>query len=615
MRRCLPRLRAFLTLSLFFAAPVFGAGPPPTKSKSPPKVESRAESRAPLPPFREAPEDKPEAPPLGGPAVPLKSNPPAKAAEPPPPAAEQTAKPTSPLKAPPAKVPPAKTAPVAKTLPPSDNRPASDTPVIPGVTYSNASEIAPPGSTQPPAALGAAPYDLGAVRRLQVGGTPIVEPPLRVGNLDLLGPLVEELPLLGATVTRAEPKNVPGGVNTPTQDQFFQINLAHGAPIVLTIGKSVAWIDNNEQTLRAAPLIIGDQIWLPIFSIAPLLGAAARLDDLGTLVLTPTIQSVELFDVNGTVALTIKTSAPLAPGVAQLNVLKGPDRIYIDFPGYSMGFDAGSSTIERMVAVGTGDVLRARAGMPSKFPDTTRITLDLKKAMVGQLAELPDKTLYALVITQPGEPVRPETPDIINAPIGSLTGLSPNSPNALRGMTIVVDAGHGGKDSGARGSRALEKDHALDIARRLRRHLEARGATVLMSRDSDTFISLQGRVDFANSRRANLFVSVHINASVNKSASGTETYYYTAQSQALAREVHKELVKSTGLKDRGLRQARFFVVRKTWMPSILTECAYISNAGDEAMLAQATNREKIAAGISRGVTNYVSIFGRPGVAR
>jgi N-acetylmuramoyl-L-alanine amidase len=180
-------------------------------------------------------------------------------------------------------------------------------------------------------------------------------------------------------------------------------------------------------------------------------------------------------------------------------------------------------------------------------------------------------------------------------------------PGSLRGLTIVVDAGHGGHDNGAMGARSREKDHALDISRRLANNLRSRGANVLMTRDGDYFVTLQGRSDFANSRKADIFVSVHINSFKSTSA-GTETFYYTAHSLPLAREVHKELAKATGLKNRGVTQARFSVVRKSLMPSVLTETAFISNSREEALLIQPQFRERVARGLGQGVQNYVDKY-------
>lgn len=415
------RLRAFLAVSVLCSN--FGAS----------LTLARADSAEP----------KPQ--PLGGPVMPLVKP-------------QSVFKPQSSPKQPAYKPQPVFKANAATKPPSSDGaaggstgNPTAGTPYYPGVTYSDASDQ-PTVAGQPPEALGPTPYDLALIKKVQVGSQVIPQAPLRVGNLDVLVPLMDLISTLGATITKADLRNVPGGTDGPTDSQYLQINVPVGAPIVLTIGKDKAWIGNQETKLRSAPLVIGDQVYLPVFSIAPLLGAAARLDNDGTLVLTPTIQSVELFTIKDSVAITIKASAPVPTGTAKIVAVKGgpgsSPKVYIDFPGYSMGFDAGNSTIERLVAPGAGDVLRARAGMPSKFPDTTRIVLDLKQPLDGVQQDVPDRTLFALVLAEKGETAPILTPRQLDPPAPPLPVIGApivqKSTDSLRGMTIVVDAGHGG---------------------------------------------------------------------------------------------------------------------------------------------------------------------------
>ena len=470
--------------------------------------------------------------------------------------------------------------------------------------------------TQPPLALGPAPFDLGKIQRLQVGNQPVREQPLRVGNLDVLAPLVEELPLVGASVTSADPRNIPGNINTPSQEQYFQINLPHGAPIVLTAGKAVAYVDGNEVTLRAAPLVIDGQIWLPVFSIAPLMGAATRLSPQGTLYLTPTIQSVQLFPVGDTIAVTIQTSMPVPNGSYRIKDGKGKAPTTIEFSGFSMGFDAGNSTMERLVAPGRGDVKGVRAAQGAFFPDMTRVVIDFKKPLDATVQAMPsDPTIFALVLTPPRQAVKTLPPSVFPPPsaVAGGQGVSIYTPPAskpLQGMTIVVDAGHGGHDTGARGAtNTLEKNYTLDISKRLQRYLAERGANVLLSRPDDHFVTLQGRVDFANSRNADLFISIHMNSSPAAASNGSETFYNTPRSLLFAREIHREFVAATGRKSRGVSNARFFVIRKTWMPSILLECAFISNPTEEKIASDPQWRERVAQGVTRGVVNYAQKYG------
>ena len=477
------------------------------------------------------------------------------------------------------------------------------TPQLPGVTYANASDQTNVDPSQPPPALGRTQVPLDAIRAIQVGPVRLGAAPMRVGNLDVLAPLVENMELLGARVTKADLRLVPGNQNAPIQNDFFQINRSGQPPIILCMGQNKAWIDHNEQTLRAAPLVVGGQIYMPVFSIAPLLGAATRLDAAGVLTLTPTVESVQVFPLRDTVAITVKTSKPLPAGL-KFNSMRGADgsaRLYIDFPGYSMGFDALATTSERVVSGGSGDVLRARAGMPSKFPDITRVTLDLKKNLTGTAIESGDPTMFAFVITPPVV-ARPPGGPVPGGP----TGLS--VPSSLSGMTIVLDAGHGGYDHGAHGSYTDEKNRTLDLIQRLAADLRARGADVQLTRSNDTFVSLQGRVDFANTRRADLFISIHNNASVNRSSTGTETFYYTAQSVGLAHEIHRELAAVTGCPNRGISQARFFVIRKTWMPSVLLEVAFVTNGREEGLLNSPEWCQRVADGVARGVDSYARVY-------
>jgi N-acetylmuramoyl-L-alanine amidase len=461
------------------------------------------------------------------------------------------------------------------------------------------------GSHAPSTQGDALQVDLSAIRKIKVAGTDIDEAPLRVGNLDVLAPIVEQLPALGATATRAADVNLPDLRSIPEKDrpqknQFFQINFpeeTQNPPLVFAVGRSVAYIEKEPYTLRAAPLVMKGKLWLPLFSVAPLLAASPRLDASGTLNLNPTIQSVELFEVKGVLALTVKASAPIPDGKPLMGTLENPDKVYFDFPGFSMGFDAGNTTSERVVAAGLRDVDKVRAGLFEGFPDTTRVVLDLKSKLRVAAQPLPDKTLFAILILNPnGTTAQPVTAQPIT------TGKP-----SLRGIKIVVDAGHGGYDLGATGARSAEKNHNLDIARRVYYKLQAMGATASMTRSGDYFISLQGRVDFAHRQHADIFFSVHIN-SYTSSSSGTETYYYTPQSRALANEVHQELTKATGLPNRGVRSARFFVIRKTRMPSILTETAFISNPTEERLLMDENFRERVASAMARGIANYVQKY-------
>lgn len=190
-----------------------------------------------------------------------------------------------------------------------------------------------------------------------------------------------------------------------------------------------------------------------------------------------------------------------------------------------------------------------------------------------------------------------------------------NSGGGLAEKIIVVDAGHGGKDPGANWGTLLEKDINLDIARHVGRLLAEEGATVVMTREDDTFIELNDRPGMANAGGAHLFISIHSNSNrVVNSTSGTFTYYHMQDpdSRALAECIQAEVVKVTGLPDHGARsdsevykQGGFAVLRHSRMPAILLEVAYINHEIDRAKLMDPEFRRRVAQGVVRGIEVYI----------
>lgn len=226
---------------------------------------------------------------------------------------------------------------------------------------------------------------------------------------------------------------------------------------------------------------------------------------------------------------------------------------------------------------------------------------------------------------------------------------TPSLPSGVRLGTIVIDAGHGGHDAGAIGPKGLrEKSVALDVALRLRDALERDGFRVIMTRSDDRFIPLGRRSEIANRAEADLFVSIHANASRRRSVSGYEVYYlseamddharalettenadlpsdvggvtsnqteaivwdlvYTenrAESTELASAIARSL-KSAQVysKNRGVKSARFAVLRGSRMPAVLVEVGFITNPGEEAALRSGSYRQKLAGAVRNGIVNF-----------
>lgn len=180
--------------------------------------------------------------------------------------------------------------------------------------------------------------------------------------------------------------------------------------------------------------------------------------------------------------------------------------------------------------------------------------------------------------------------------------------------TVVVDAGHGGYDNGARGRQGLsEKMLTLDVARRLKPLLESRGYRVVMTRTTDVFVPLGGRTAISNSHPDAAFVSIHFNCSPRRAADGVETYYYDRRSAPLASNILREIATCYGSHSRGVKYARFYVLHHNLRPATLLELGFVSNPRENAKLQDPRIRqllaERIASGIARGHGGRAPIAG------
>jgi N-acetylmuramoyl-L-alanine amidase len=240
------------------------------------------------------------------------------------------------------------------------------------------------------------------------------------------------------------------------------------------------------------------------------------------------------------------------------------------------------------------------------------------------------------------------------APFGvPIAGLS-SVESTSRAHVIVIDAGHGGKDRGTMSSNGGmdEKEIVLDVAKRLRMLLEGAGFKVIMTRDTDDFISLPERTVIAARSGADLFVSIHVNSNQDHAVNGLLVYYLetitrkdvneeqrlenehtflkslnardtttmqmivtdmmntlkTAQSQKLAKSIVREARSVEGVKVRGdgIRLCRFFVVRNTLIPAVLVETGFLSNRQEHSKLISSEYRQKIAEIVARGVLDYAN---------
>jgi N-acetylmuramoyl-L-alanine amidase len=168
--------------------------------------------------------------------------------------------------------------------------------------------------------------------------------------------------------------------------------------------------------------------------------------------------------------------------------------------------------------------------------------------------------------------------------------------------TVVIDAGHGGHDSGARSRYSPpEKELALDVAMRLQPKLRAAGFKTVMTRSSDKFIPLDQRARISNRQSNALFVSVHFNYSPKSSPRGAEVFYKSRASQSTARNIQNQLVAIGGVTNRGVKTANFRVLKKATFPAVLVECGFLTNPYEGRRCASGAYREALATAIARGL--------------
>lgn len=239
-------------------------------------------------------------------------------------------------------------------------------------------------------------------------------------------------------------------------------------------------------------------------------------------------------------------------------------------------------------------------------PSASVLSLDLRALRNSTVSSTSGTSSNATPIFVPPPANATSVPPSLSTP----SSASP-PPTALpnvsgSGKLVVIDPGHGGKDPGAIGIGGLqEKNVVLPISLEITRLLQQQGVRVMMTRNSDYFVSLQGRADMANRARATVFVSIHAN-SVGLSrpeVNGLEVYYYG--NRRLSDTIHRSILRTVNVRDRGVRQARFYVLRKTSMPATLVETGYVTGNVDANNLRNPTFQKQMAEAIARGILEYL----------
>lgn len=176
---------------------------------------------------------------------------------------------------------------------------------------------------------------------------------------------------------------------------------------------------------------------------------------------------------------------------------------------------------------------------------------------------------------------------------------------------VILDAGHGGSDEGAKIRSFMEKKLTLTTVLMLKKYLEEIGYRVILTRSRDVFIPLHRRVSIANKTKGVIFVSVHFNASQSNDAKGIEIFYCSKDSwkgqasKRLASTILSYLLHSTGAESRGVKVGNFHVIRETEMPAVLVEGGFVTNSEERSLLHERTYLDRIAKGIALGIDKYL----------
>lgn len=185
--------------------------------------------------------------------------------------------------------------------------------------------------------------------------------------------------------------------------------------------------------------------------------------------------------------------------------------------------------------------------------------------------------------------------------LGALCLLFGAIAEAARFNTVVIDAGHGGKDKGAFRSGVRESHLTLQTAQRLEKLLKRKGLKTAMTRRSDVFVSLGSRVAIANRHRAAVFVSIHFNACTDSRYRGVETFYAGPAGSKLARAIQTRLASRLKTQNRGVKQRSFKVLRQTKCPAVLVECGFLSHGSERARCRSAAYQQTAAQAICDGI--------------
>ena len=322
---------------------------------------------------------------------------------------------------------------------------------------------------------------------------------------------------------------------------------------------------------------------------------------------------------NGVLDLRTKSNTNLKAYFQKANRIYG-DRFWVDFPGELKN--------PRKIK-GNGAIKEIRLGKPT--PGTTRMVIEFKEEtylnpLTWKMVGL-DQNRWRIKLFTPntsfkqiGEGIVEKKKQTINTnKNSSYFKKTANDflqlPNIKQNkFFVVIDPGHGGPDPGAIGIGGIrETDVVLEVSKLVKELLSEKGVKVRLTRKNEVELDLPPRVSFANNMDADVFVSIHANASRGKrrDINGLETFYFRGwRGRLLAKRIQKQILRvSPGSPDRGVKQGRFYVIKNTKMPAVLVEIGFLTGRLDARRLEKAAHRKRIAYAISKGILEYLSKVG------
>ncbi|MGG4131547.1 N-acetylmuramoyl-L-alanine amidase family protein [Paenibacillus illinoisensis] len=385
--------------------------------------------------------------------------------------------------------------------------------------------------------------------------------------------------------------------------------------IAMTAGKDTATVNGSPVELDSPPLVKQGTTLVPLRFVGEGMGlevgwdngtktvslrtappvAEQEEEDEATTTPSPSLKA-ELQSISfSSNRLMITTSGEVKP---KLSTLGAPDRIIVDMPettfseSFIQGQDFSSDGSGSIVVTDSTVVSKVRYAMFSHSPSTVRVVFDLKQSATAKWSLGDNHVLLVDLKASNGE-----------------SASQPALPTDDGKKIVIIDPGHGGRQSGAVSiSGKYEKDFNLAVGLKVQALLQKHeDIQTMITRQDDTELSLQQRVEMAELNQADVFISIHGNKFTTADPNGIETLYSRMESKTLADVLHTHIMPVAGLKDRGVKMVSLHVTRETSMPAVLLELGFMSNPTDEALMLTEDYQNRCAEAIVDGIIEFLGL--------